>query len=130
LSLAGPHLSLRPGMGIAKRLSITVLALAFVFASATQMMLSALAIASMPVPLSIGAEAMAAHPDGRPVAPCERSTPVCVEHVGCVIAVSLAASATAAGVPVERCAVSYNTPELHLAGRSVEPELFPPIGAA
>jgi hypothetical protein len=117
-------------MAVAKCLFISVLALAFVFASATQMMLSVLTIPSMLVPMSMGAEAIAAHPDGRPVAPCERTTPVCAEHVGCVIAVSLAASATAAGVPVERCAVSYNTPESHLAGRSVEPELFPPIGAA
>jgi hypothetical protein len=124
------YLSLRPGMGIAKRLSITVLALAFVFASATQAVLSALASPSMRVPMSTTAEAVAAHPDSRPVAPCERSTPVCAEHVGCVIAAALPVSAAAAGVPVERRAVGYNTAPSHLAGRSVEPELSPPIVAA
>lgn len=117
-------------MDIAKRLSLTVLALVFVVASATQMMLFALAIPSMPVPMSIGAEAMAAHPDGRPVAPCERSTPVCAEHIGCVIAVALPASAAAAHAPVERRAASSHAAQPHLAGRSVEPELSPPIVAA
>ena len=113
-------------MPSAKRLSIAVLALAFVVGLTTQTILPARAV---PMPVPMRAAGMPAHSDERPVAPCKPATPICVDHVGCVTVMAVPAP-TAMGVSIRWHTVSYDPALSHLRGRSVEPELSPPILAA
>lgn len=125
LLLAWARSTLRSSMAILRQLSIAVVAVAFAAAVATQMIMPAWAMPMTrnSVPMSAG---MSEHPGG-PVAPCKTRTPICVDHVGCVIVVALPASPMAMGVPVRWRTVSYDLLMSHSAGQSVAPELSPPI---
>lgn len=127
LRLAGLHLTLG-SMAIMKRLSIAVLAFAFIVALTAQAVLPALATPLMSHAASMNPGGMPTL-NGRPVAPCKQTTPLCVEHAGCVLAVATLGSPIATGVPIRWRAVTYDLAEPHLAGRAVARELSPPIVA-
>lgn len=126
LLLAWARPTLRSSMAILRQLSIAVLAVAFVAAVATQMIMPAWPMTMTPNPAPMSAAGMSEHAGG-PVAPCKTRTPICVDHVGCVIVVALPASPMAMGVPIRWRTVSYDLPMSHFAGQSVAPELSPPI---
>jgi hypothetical protein len=114
-------------MALAKRLSTAILAFAFLVGLTMQAVLPARA-AAMPKPMS--AAGMPGHSDERPLAPCKPATPLCVDHVGCVTVIAVPSSPAAMGVPIRWRAIRYELAASSLTGRSVEPELSPPILAA
>jgi len=115
-------------MAIVKRLSVAGLAVAFMAALIAQAALPAFAMPLRPhmaAMNSLGTVGL----DGQPAAPCQRTTPLCVEHVGCVLAVAISPSPIAPGAPIRWRAVAYDLAVSRLAGRSLEPELSRPIVA-
>jgi len=62
-----------------------------------------------------------------PAAPCKGMTPACIDGMGCVTLIGLPTIPLAAATPFEWDVVSYTIFDVALAGRTVPPELFPPI---
>ena len=114
-------------MAIAKRLSAALLALAVIIGLAVQPVLP---VWAAPVAMPMSAPGPSAQSDEQPITPCKQATPICIEHVGCVTAIAVPASPRALGVPIRWHTVSYDLAVPHLTGRSVEPELSPPILAS
>lgn len=71
------------------------------------------------------------HPDrGIPMPkPCKGIMPDCVKQMGCIGSPSLAARSAELQAPVFYDAVVYASLHQSRPGRSVKPDLFPPIGS-
>jgi hypothetical protein len=63
----------------------------------------------------------------RPTAPCKGMTPACIDSMGCVTIIGLPTIPLAAATPFEWGVLSYTTFDVALAGRTIRPEIFPPI---
>jgi len=59
--------------------------------------------------------------------PCKGDIPVCIGSLGCAAAVDIPASASADFVAVDWGQIIWTANALTLAGRTIPPELFPPI---
>jgi hypothetical protein len=60
-------------------------------------------------------------------APCKGMTPACIDSMGCVTIVGLPATPVLAVTTIEWSVLSYPVLEVALYGRTIRPELFPPI---
>jgi hypothetical protein len=115
----------RVKMGMLRRFSMLLLALAFV-AATTGPLTSANVAAGMSVPCHDGmASDMAPISDSG--TPCKGMMPTCADAMGCIIFAALPAAPTSTAVAVVWAAIDYPALASMLDGRSVEPELFPPI---
>jgi hypothetical protein len=115
-------------MGMFRRLLIVLLALAF-FAGATGPLTSANVAAGLPMPCHDGMASDTA-PMSDSSMPCKGMMPACADAMGCVVLAALPAAQTAASVPVVWALIDYPVLAAMLDGRSVKPELFPPIPSA
>lgn len=59
--------------------------------------------------------------------PCKDMTPACFGSMGCMSMIGLPAPLLSAATSFEWSAISYPMFEVALAGRTIAPELFPPI---
>ena len=60
-------------------------------------------------------------------APCKGITPACIDSMGCVTIIGLPTTPLSASVPFKWGVLSYTVFDVALAGRTIRPELFPPI---
>ena|SRR5258707_613576 len=60
--------------------------------------------------------------------PCKGMDPECVKQMGCLGTPSLPLRFSASFVPFAYGKVAYWSPSISRDGRSIEPDLFPPIG--
>ncbi|HEV2548414.1 MAG TPA: hypothetical protein VGU20_13825 [Stellaceae bacterium] len=111
-----------------KRLSNVLLVLALV-AGTTGALTSANVAAGMPMPCNDGTASDMA-PISDPATPCKGMMPTCADATGCIIVAALPAAPTSGSVPVVWAAFDYPSLAAMLDGRSIEPELFPPILSA
>lgn len=117
-----------------KRLLIAVLAFALVAGITAQLMphdaMIAEAKAAMPceaMDMSAASVNSSTMPDDMP---CKGMIPVCNDSIGCAVVVDLPAPVRAAPVAVHWTVVVWSAAPSTLAGRTLEPELTPPIGIA
>jgi hypothetical protein len=116
-----------------KRLSIILLAFALVASVTMQLMPRAWAApgeAGAAVPcemMDMQADSGAA---GTPEMPCKGKIPVCNDSIGCAVFVDLPSPPRAAPVDVHWTSVVWTAFQSALFGRTVEPELSPPISIA
>jgi hypothetical protein len=68
------------------------------------------------------------HADSSHTMPCKGMDPECIKQMGCLGTPSLPTQLTADFVPFVYDAVAYWVPAESSAGRSIKPELLPPIG--
>jgi hypothetical protein len=111
-----------------RRLSILLLVLAFV-AGTTGSLTSANVALAVPMPCHDGMASDTA-PMSDSSMPCKGMMPACADAMGCIVLAALPAAPTAASVAVVWAAIDYPVLASMLDGRSVEPELFPPIPSA
>ncbi len=62
-----------------------------------------------------------------PAAPRKGMSPACIDSIGCVTIIGLPTIPLAAATPFEWGVLSYTAFDVALAGRTIRPELFPPI---
>ena len=62
-----------------------------------------------------------------PAAPCKGMTPACIDNMGCATIIGLPTAPLSAATPFEWGVLSYAVFDVALAGRTIRPELFPPI---
>jgi hypothetical protein len=117
-----------------RRLIVVLSVLAFVSGMSIQAIPSAEALGLSAVAAGAKADpecprmAMERHSEGIPIPlPCKGIMLDCVKQMGCLGTPALPDRADAASVPVAYSMVAYWSPDPLLAGREVEPELFPPI---
>jgi hypothetical protein len=111
-----------------RRLSILLLALAFVVGTMGPLTFANVA-AAVPMPCHDGMASDLA-PMSDSGTPCKGMMPGCADAMGCIVLAALPPAPTAASVPVVWAVVDYPVLSSMLDGRSVEPELFPPILSA
>jgi len=63
----------------------------------------------------------------RPGVPPAKPMPNCIDHLGCLTISALATAPTALPMPFRWASIAYMSGATSLVGRSVEPELSPPI---
>lgn len=107
-----------------KRLLTLGLMLALVIGTTAQLMPSSIAHPDM------GLRADMAGGCDRPQPPCTGHMPNCIDHLGCLTVSALPASPVSVAVAFEWTSLDYNLAPTALSGRSVKPELSPPILAA
>lgn len=107
-----------------KRLLTLGLMLALVIRTTAQLMPSSMAHPDM------GLRADMAGGCDRPQPPCTGHMPNCIDHLGCLTVSALPASPVAIAVVFEWTSLDYDLAPTALSGRSVKPELSPPILAA
>lgn len=80
-----------------------------------------------------GCDGPAAAP-AKPMADCDgpgmpptKPMPNCIDHFGCLAVPALTTAPTSLSKPVQWASVAYTSGATSLIGRSVEPELSPPI---
>jgi hypothetical protein len=116
-----------------KRLSIILLAFALVASVTMQLMPHAWA-APAEAGAAVPCEMMDMQADhgaaGAPEMPCKGKIPVCDDSIGCAVFVDLPVPARAAPVEVHWTSVVWTASQSTLFGRTVEPELTPPIAIA
>jgi hypothetical protein len=64
---------------------------------------------------------------GDRLAPCKSMTPTCTDSMGCLTGVVLPTTPHSAATPSTRGILSYTFFDVALTGRTIRPELFPPI---
>jgi hypothetical protein len=114
-------------MALVKRLSLLLLALLFV-AGTTGMLISGSATSAMPTPCHEATWDII--PPSNAEMPCKGITPACVEVMGCAVLAALLPTPLSPPMPIKWAVVAYHLHSFVLDGRSVEPELFPPILSA
>ena len=62
-----------------------------------------------------------------PAVPCKGMTPACIDSMGCVTIIGLPTIPLTAATPFEWGVLSYTAFGVALIGRTIRPELFPPI---
>jgi hypothetical protein len=62
-----------------------------------------------------------------PAAPCTGMTPACIDSMGCVTVIGLPTIPLSAATPFDWGVPSYTAFDVALAGRTIRPEIFPPI---
>jgi hypothetical protein len=119
---------------ILRRLVVALSVLAFVSGMTVQVLPSAEALGLGAVGGSAKADpdcprmAMDHHGEGMPIPlPCKGIMLDCVKQMGCLGTPALPDRADAVSVPVAYGMAAYWSPDPPLAGRDVEPDLFPPI---
>jgi hypothetical protein len=122
-----------------RRVGILLLTFAFVVGLTTQLVPRALAM-DYQTPCPMGMEAMGDMPmdqadtsaDVDPSgSPCKGLTPDCIDAMGCVVAVAaLPHAPISASTAFKWVDVAYSFVTPSLAGRSIPPDLFPPIPLA
>ena len=115
-----------------KRLSIILLAFAFVAAVTMQLMPRAWAApagAGPAVPCEMMNMKAEATPAGTPGMPCKGAIPVCNDSIGCAVFADLPTPPATSPVEVRWISVVWSAIQSVLSGRTVEPELTPPIVA-
>ena len=120
---------------VLKRFLVLTLAAAFFVGATVQLLPSGTALADAGVhsdkiagcdrPAAIPLKPMADR-DG-PVMPPAKPMPNCIDHVGCLTVPALSTAPTALPMPFRWASVAYISGAASLVGRSVEPELSPPI---
>jgi hypothetical protein len=109
---------------IPERLLTICLALAFFVSATVQVLPSSMAIGES------GVRADMAGGCDRPQPPCTGHLPNCIDHLGCLTVSALPASPVSVAVAFEWTSLDYDLAPTALSGRSVKPELSPPILAA
>ena len=102
-----------------KRFVIVVLSLAFLTGVTAQSL-----FAASIKPAQAGAMA---RDGGDAQNPCKGATPLCTDHAGCVLMTALTMTPGLAPVLVEWDGIEYGEFTVAFDGRSVAPELSPPI---
>jgi hypothetical protein len=117
-----------------KRLFISVLAIALLAGTTSQLMphgaMIAAAKAAAPcvaMDMSTVSSSPSAMSDDMP---CKGMIPVCTDSIGCAVVVDLPMPPQTAPAPVRWVQIVWSAEQTALAGRSVSPELFPPILSA
>jgi hypothetical protein len=111
-----------------RRISIVLLAVAYV-AGTTGPLAAANVAAAMPMPCHEGMASGTA-PMSDSGTPCGDRMPTCADAMCCVLLAALPAAASSPAVPVAWAAIDYPVLAAMRDGRSIEPELFPPILSA
>ncbi|SRR6266576_6849325 len=114
------------------RLLVVLTLLAFVGGMTLQLMPPKVAFAASPMPAAGDCSHMTMPPDdggSGQKAPCQGSDlPECIKQMGCLGTPSLPLRFSASFVPFAYGKVSYWAPAILGDGRSIEPDLLPPIG--
>jgi hypothetical protein len=120
---------------VLKQLLTLFLAAAFFVGATVQLLPSSTAVADVGVHRDkmAGCDRPAAAPV-KPMADCDRPgvppakpMPNCIDHFGCLTVPALAIAPTALPMPFRWASIAYISGATSLVGRSVEPELSPPI---
>lgn len=117
-------MSVRSMATVLKRLPTLCVALAFLIGATIGLLPCGMA------PTDIGIRADMSAGSSGSTAPCTGHTPTCIDHVGCVTLSALPISPVSPPIAFRWTSVAYDFAAEPLAGRSVEPELAPPILAA
>jgi hypothetical protein len=107
-----------------KRIATYLLSLAVVLTMTLQTVPHA---SGMPSETTMSMAGMDMSDCDRPATPCKGLTPTCIDSMGCVTIIFLPAIPLAAATPFEWGILSYTAFDVALAGRTIRPELFPPI---
>jgi hypothetical protein len=113
------------------RLVVALTLLAFVGGMTLQVLppKAAFAAGTMAVPGDCSHVAMPpADPGPAHKVPCKGMDPECIKQMGCLGTPSLPLRLGAAFVPIAYTIVAYWTRALSKDGRSIKPDVFPPIG--
>ena len=113
------------------RLVVSLTLLAFIGAMTLQLIPPTLAVAAGTMPAAADCSQMAMPADNGGSdhkAPCNGMDPECIKQMGCAGTPSLPLRLGADFVPVAYSKVVYSTLTVFRDGRSIEPDLFPPIG--
>jgi len=108
----------------ARRLLALSIALAFLISATAQLVPCGMAESDM------GASAGMSAASGLPESPAPAHTPSCLQHLFCAATPALPNAPASPPTASRWTSVIYDLPSNSLAGRSVEPELSPPILAA
>jgi hypothetical protein len=108
-----------------RRIAILLLAVTVVVGITTQMVARAWAIDSCPMPTASTAHMPTSAPSSD--TPCKGQTPGCVDMTACITTVAVLAAPVSAPIAISWAPVTYSFSTHRLDGRSVEPELSPPI---
>jgi hypothetical protein len=107
-----------------KRIASYLLSLAVIVTMTLQMVPHAFA---MPSDSEMSMAGMDMSDCDHPATPCKGLTPTCIDSMGCVTIIFLPTIPLAAATPFEWGILSYTAFDVALAGRTIRPELFPPI---
>lgn len=106
---------------ILRRLLSICLTAAFLVGATVQALPSSMAMADLSAHSEMGGGC------DHPKPPCPDRTPNCIDHFGCLSVPALSISPTALQMPFQWASIAYISGATSLVGRSVEPELSPPI---
>lgn len=82
---------------------------------------------AMPSDMSISMDGMDMSNCDHPGAPCKGMTPACIDNMGCATIAALPATPLLTSAPLRWDVLSYRLVDAAMAGRTIRPELFPPI---
>jgi hypothetical protein len=100
--------------------------LSFVFVLVMTMQLVPHA-AAMPSDMSMSMDGMDMGNCDHPGTPCKGITPACIDSMGCATIVALPATLLLTSAPLYWDVLSYGFADVAMNGRTIRPELFPPI---
>jgi hypothetical protein len=114
------------------RLLVVLTLLAFVGGMTLQLMPPKIAFAASPTPAAGDCSHITTprdHGSNGQKVPCQDTDlPECIKQMGCLGTPSLPLGARTNFVPFGYNKIAYSTPPAFRDGRSIEPDLFPPIG--
>jgi hypothetical protein len=82
---------------------------------------------AMPSDQSMSMDGMDMSQCDHPAAPCKGMTPGCIDSMGCVAIVALPTMPLLTSAPLHWDVLSYRVVDVAMNGRTIRPELFPPI---
>jgi hypothetical protein len=82
---------------------------------------------AMPPDASMAMDGMDMSNCDHPAAPCKGVTPGCIDSMGCATIVALPTTPLLASVSLHWDVLSYSVVDVAMNGRTIRPELFPPI---
>jgi hypothetical protein len=82
---------------------------------------------AMPSDTSMAMDGMDMSDCDHPAAPCKGMTPGCIDRMGCATIAALPATPLPASAPLHWDVLSYGVVDVAMDGRTIRPELFPPI---
>jgi hypothetical protein len=82
---------------------------------------------AMPSDTSMSMDGMDMSNCDHPGAPCKGMTPACIDSMGCATIAALPATPLLTSAPLHWDVLSYSFVDVAMNGRTIRPELFPPI---
>jgi hypothetical protein len=101
--------------------------LSFIFVLVMMMQVVPHATAAMPSDTSMSMDGMDMSNCDHSGAPCKGMTPACIDSMGCATIAALPTTPLLTSAPLHWAVLSYGFVDVAMNGRTIRPELFPPI---